>query len=195
MSTTEKPKDGSVAPVTPEELANKAGIYWNSASEEAMRLYVNEGKLILATGPGLTLVPVSGEHFKLRGETVDLFFERTERDGPLKLREVGLESKPAIYEAVQPKAVSAAEMNEFAGTYYAKELDARYVVLVQDGKLILRRKRSRDLELYAMFADAFMNENLGTLRFARDSRNRVAGFTLNAGRVKHIRFLRQSEGS
>jgi len=100
-----------------------------------------------------------------------------------------------MYEAVQPKTLSATELNEFAGKYYAKELDARYVVLVQDGKLILRRKRSRDLSLYAMFADAFMNENLGTLTFARDSRNRVEGFTLNAGRVKHIRFLRQSEGS
>ena len=191
----EKPAPASSPPVSAEQLANKAGIYWNPATEEAMRLYVNEGKLILATGPGLTLVPVSGEHFKLLGDTVDLFFDRPDREGPLKLREVRLESRPAIYEAVQPKRLSAAEMNEFAGTYYSKELDASYVVLAQDGKLILHRRKSRDLILYAMFADAFMNENLGTLRFARDSHNRVAGFALNAGRVKHIRFLRQSEGS
>jgi CubicO group peptidase (beta-lactamase class C family) len=193
--TPEETGATSAPPISAEQLADKAGIYWNSASEEAMRLYVNEGNLTLAIGQGQTLVPVSYEHFKLRGQAVDLFFDRPDRRGPLKLREVGLDSNPAIYEAVQPKTLSAAEMNELAGRYYAKELDARYVVMVQDGKLILRRKRSSDLVLYAMFADTFMNEDLGTLRFARDSRNRVAGFMLNAGRVKHIRFLRESDGS
>jgi hypothetical protein len=190
-------KDGIAGTVTlsPEQLAVRAGVYWNSASEEAMRLYVDGGKLMLAADQGITLTPVTEDHFKVAGEQVDFFFDRPNSGGPPKLREVAADGKPAVYEAVSPKALSPAEMNEFAGTYYSQELDARYVLLVQEGKLILRRKRSRDIVLYSMLAYMLMNEDLGTLTFKRDSQNRVAGFSLNAGRVKHISFARESQGS
>jgi CubicO group peptidase (beta-lactamase class C family) len=185
--------DGVAGTVTlsAEQLAGKAGIYWHSASEEAMRLYVDAGKLLLAGGPGITLTPVAEDHFKMAAEQVDFFFDRSNSGGPPSLREVAADGKPVVYEAVSPKALSPVEMSEFAGMYYSQELDARYVVLVQDGKLMLRRKRSRDIVLYGMLADGFMNEDLGTLTFKRDSQNRVAGFSLNAGRVKHISFSRE----
>jgi CubicO group peptidase (beta-lactamase class C family) len=185
--------DGVAGTVTlsAEQLAGKAGIYWHSASEEAMRLYVDAGKLLLAGGPGITLTPVAEDHFKMAAEQVDFFFDRSNSGGPPSIREVAADGKPVVYEAVSPKALSPVEMSEFAGMYYSQELDARYVVLVQDGKLMLRRKRSRDIVLYGMLADGFMNEDLGTLTFKRDSQNRVAGFSLNAGRVKHISFSRE----
>jgi CubicO group peptidase (beta-lactamase class C family) len=189
---SERPGDAGAARLSVEQLTGKAGLYWNPMAEQAVRLYVADGKLVFAGTPGLALVPVAENHFRMAGEFLDFFFETAKLGGPLSLREVGPSGKPEVYEAVAPRSLSTADIAEYAGTYYSTELDARYTVVVRDGKLFLQRKRSKVLTLYAMFADAFMNEDLGNLRFTRDSQGRVTGFTLNAGRVKHIRFVRET---
>jgi len=41
-----------------------------------------------------------------------------------------------------------------------------------------------------VFADAFMNDELGNIRFTRDEQKLVSGFRLNSTRVKRLWFAK-----
>ena len=126
------------------------------------------------------------------GPSRQLIFETSRQGGrPLRLRQIDEGSKPAIYEAVQAMTPTSAQLNEYAGNYHSEELNVTYTLSVQGGKLALRRRRSIDMPLVPTFTDAFMNEDLGLLRFTRNRQNRVSGLLLTAGRVRRLRFERR----
>ena len=56
---------------------------------------------------------------------------------------------------------------------------------------MLQRQRAADRPLLPMFADAFMNDELGNIRFTRDEQQLVSGFRLNTTRIKHLWFAKE----
>jgi len=96
-----------------------------------------------------------------------------------------------IYETIQVVAPTSAQLAEYAGTYYSEELATTYKLIIQEGKLVLQRKRAEDRPLLPMFADAFMNDELGNIRFIRDEQKFVSGFRLNSPRIKHLWFAKE----
>ena len=49
----------------------------------------------------------------------------------------------------------------------------------------------KDETLAATKADEFNSDELGVLKFSRDSEKRISGFEINAGRVRHLKFSRE----
>ncbi|HEY5885067.1 MAG TPA: serine hydrolase domain-containing protein, partial [Pyrinomonadaceae bacterium] len=177
------------SPVTlsAEELATKTGIYWNPVNDDMWILSLKEGKLVDLGGARLS--PLSSERFQVVGWSRQLIFETSPQGGrPLRLRQIDEGSKPAIYEAVPAMTPTSVQLNEYAGNYYSEELNVTYTLSVQDGKLTLRRISSKGMPLDPTFTDAFMNDDLGLLRFTRNKQNRVSGLLLTAGRVRRLRF-------
>lgn len=172
------------------ELATKTGIYWNPVDDDMWILSLKEGQLVDLGGARLS--PLSHERFQVVGRARQLIFE-TSRPGsrPLRLSQIDEGSKPAIYEAVQAMTPTPAQLNEYAGNYYSEELNVTYTLSVQGGKLALRRRKSMEMPLDPTFTDAFMNDDLGLLRFTRNRQNRVSGLLLTAGRVRRLRFERR----
>jgi len=56
---------------------------------------------------------------------------------------------------------------------------------------VLQRQRVEDRPLLPVFADAFMNDELGNIRFTRDEKKLVSGFRLNTTRIKHLWFAKE----
>ena len=56
---------------------------------------------------------------------------------------------------------------------------------------MLQRQRAEDRPLLPMFADAFINDELGNIKFTRDEKQLVSGFRLNTIRVKHLWFAKE----
>jgi CubicO group peptidase (beta-lactamase class C family) len=81
-------------------------------------------------------------------------------------------------------ALSAGQLNGFAGTYYSDELDARYALRVEGTSLRLKTGR-REVALEAAAPDA-LRAGAMELSFSADR----GEFTVNAGRVRGIRFVR-----
>lgn len=67
-----------------------------------------------------------------------------------------------------------------------------YTLVFREGKLLLRRKKFDDSALRPTFADRFTDSEIGDIKFIRDSGKRVSGFELNAGRVRHLQFSKES---
>jgi CubicO group peptidase (beta-lactamase class C family) len=83
----------------------------------------------------------------------------------------------------------ALRAEDYTGTYHSEELDVRYSIAQRAGRLELERPNASPQEMRATEPDVFAAGNLG-LRFERASDGRITGFTVQAGRVRNIRFVR-----
>ena len=81
---------------------------------------------------------------------------------------------------------TAAELTRYAGRYDSPELETSYVLSVENGKLMLHRRRSAPVALTPTTTDTFTAEGI-TYRFVRD-KGRITGFLVDAGRTRNLRF-------
>ena len=88
----------------------------------------------------------------------------------------------------QPATLSIAEVEAFAGDFYSKELDFSYSLQVREGSLQLDLRGNR-MELIPYSDDRF-GWGRRTLKFLRDVNGVVSGFTLDAGDVRSLKFLK-----
>jgi CubicO group peptidase (beta-lactamase class C family) len=83
-----------------------------------------------------------------------------------------------------------ADLAAYAGVYVSDEIDAKFTIAIEDGKLTLRRDEDQSgAALLPVAADQFRVRTL-TLRFARDAAKTVDALLVDAGRVRGIRFVR-----
>ncbi len=88
--------------------------------------------------------------------------------------------------ASAPPIPIAANLDDYAGTYYSPDVDAAYDVRVRDGKLAFRSRYSV-FEATPQGKSRFKFSNYN-FQFEVDAEGKVKGFTLNALRVWNLRF-------
>jgi hypothetical protein len=93
--------------------------------------------------------------------------------------------------AVETASPTAAQIAEFAGTYYSEELDATYRLAVENEKLTVRQKGQQPRALTPTTRDGFIGPGGGTFEFQRDAQGRVSGFLVQAGRIRGVAFARR----
>jgi hypothetical protein len=81
-------------------------------------------------------------------------------------------------------------LQTYTGTYYSPELDCNYRIVLKDHKLVLTNAKYNDspLKLYGdnhLTDDFWWMDNLDMLR---DSKNKITGFEVNSGRIRHVLF-------
>lgn len=96
---------------------------------------------------------------------------------------------------VEPFAPGARELAEYAGGYYSEELDTSYDLILQDQGLAARHWRSGDTQLFPTLKDEFRGSNwwMRNVQFTRDSDGLVTGFLVTNGRVRNLRFDKQTQ--
>jgi hypothetical protein len=97
-----------------------------------------------------------------------------------------------VYARVESYSPSASQLDEFAGIYRSDEMDAVYRIRVQDGRLRLERPKVRPGDFTPVVADTFSGPSNNVLRFTRDGQGRVNGFVLEAGRVRGVKFWKDT---
>ncbi len=142
------------------------------------------------------LSPISKTQFRAVNAPADIniTFNNAEPGKPLLMRVQIETGKPMVFEAISPPVLTPAQLAEYVGDYYSNELQTLYQVALEDGKLFLRLA-NKDTELskkplQPSLRDAFSVRGL-SLNFVRDGQGKISYFTVNAGRVKNIRFLRR----
>jgi hypothetical protein len=86
-----------------------------------------------------------------------------------------------------PASLSRMQLAEYTGSYYSPELDVTYSLRADEGRLtvMVSRMPARSIQPIAM--DVFAAGGR-TYRFQRGADGSVAGFILDAGRVRNLRF-------
>jgi len=187
----------SSARVSAAELVKWAGGYRDGFTDQFVRLEASGDGLRMAggrggRGGGGAFVPEGEARFHSgMGEAV--FAASAPHRRFTLVRPSG---DTAVFEEVPPAPVSL-EVNDFTGAYASDELDVRFTITARDGKLIMHRRPADEFELRPVYRDDFQptgrgggGGGLGTMRFARDAKGRVTGFSFYAGRVLDVRFTR-----
>ncbi len=102
--------------------------------------------------------------------------------------EAAFESQPFEKEP-EPFAPKAEDLEALAGDYYSEELDVTYSLTVREGEFFATVKYEPEWPLKPTAPRQF---SLGWVRFRfTGEKERVDGFTVSAGRVRNIGFVRQ----
>jgi CubicO group peptidase (beta-lactamase class C family) len=91
-----------------------------------------------------------------------------------------------------PDSTTAAANRGYAGTFYSEELDATFIVSARGDDLLMQRETDAAPIVMQMHgpADQFTFRGY-TVKFTRDASASIAGFTVDAGRVRGITFQRK----
>jgi CubicO group peptidase (beta-lactamase class C family) len=86
-------------------------------------------------------------------------------------------------------ALTPALLAEYAGDYRSAEVEATHTWTVEKGQLVAYANERRLGVLEPAYRDAFTRGG-SVIEVQRDRRGRITGFTVDAGRVRHLRFTR-----
>jgi hypothetical protein len=173
-------------------LEDKTGVYQSATSGMIVELFVQEDKLMAEVfGHSFELKPVSDTEFQAVDAPVDarVKFEKQEPDGP-RLVHLLMESQaPDTLEEIEVVSPGADQLAEYVGDYYSDELQVTYRFVLEDDKLYVRHNSAPQDPLKPGLDDMFRVSYVA-FHFARDDEGQVSGFTVNAGRVRNIRFFK-----
>ena len=175
------------------ELSSVAGLYWNPVADNVRQVYVKQGRLMYFRAPGNEneLAPLGVNRFLMVGvrNRTEIVFKAPRPGSPLQMVLLEAGRQPVVSDPVEPASYTARALAEFAGKYYSPELDTTYTIIPREEKLLFRTGNWGDFLLSPRFVDSFANqEEMGSLMFTRDSKNRVYGFVIRSGKVKNLRF-------
>jgi CubicO group peptidase (beta-lactamase class C family) len=173
----------------PEQISEKAGLYRNLITNEPLRLVVRDGKLFVDPGPELT--PLSRTAFRAPNGSVGTF-EFGAKGLPAILRMAVTGGDTISYLLEERWTPAAAELRQYVGEYASNEAETTYgVTLEESGKLMLRGRYGRTLELVPAYRHAFTtSDGPGLVLFRRDGRGRVTTMSFGLGRVRDLQFRR-----
>ncbi len=181
-------------PLSEADLKAKTGLYHHAVSGNLIRITLRDGKLWLSDSdePPEELQALSPTRFRVADwpSSLEMQIEPPAagaHPSPHLIRE---NSKPDVYEWVEAFEPTAAQIGEFVGAYFSDELDVTYQLTVNERKLTVEVK-NQSRPLAPAYRNAFQGPGGGLLEFTRDAQGRVTGFTVQAGRVRNIHFVRE----
>jgi CubicO group peptidase (beta-lactamase class C family) len=178
--------------VSEREAAAWAGTYWNLDTGASWTLAVKDGKLCLGARE---LTPLAADRFGIGGTPIELVFTPAREGAPRKMTWVDVD--PEVFVALPRRGLTEAELGEYAGTYRSDELNAVYTLSARDGRLAVRGWRDEYGPLQPVVADGFSLRPPSLppafVRFTRDGRKQVTGFTLSTSGCKDIGFVKAAE--
>jgi CubicO group peptidase (beta-lactamase class C family) len=190
VTAASAPIASTSAPVqlSPDDVAGKSGLYRLGPDENhIVSMSVRDGRFGVWDYYGdnyhLLMTPISANRFTLPGATLEFSPAEAGRARAWHIVDGGgqrLLELPSVTFDV-PKA----ELGAFAGAYRSEELDVVYTVSMRDSSLVLQSST-----LYPVSKDAFVGDYMGAVRFFRDQRGLVSGFTLNRQAARGVRFER-----
>jgi len=92
---------------------------------------------------------------------------------------------------VRRAAPTRQQLEAYAGTYASDEAEAELRAVVENGKLVLKRRPDATIALTPLYDDAFSAGGLGTVFFRRDTTGTVVALSVSQDRVWDLRFRKQ----
>jgi CubicO group peptidase (beta-lactamase class C family) len=161
------------------------GVWRNVERGEVRRTRVLGDTLVTTGGARTALVSLGGGRF--RSTTAEVRFEG-ELGAPARMV-VRVSGETITYTRADSVTLTPARLAEFAGSYRNDEVEATHVWKIEKEQLVLYVNDRRQGVLEPTYRDGFLRGST-VIDVQRDGRGRIAGFTVQAGRVRNLRFTR-----
>ncbi|MGZ3822130.1 MAG: hypothetical protein ACXVB6_16175, partial [Mucilaginibacter sp.] len=81
-------------------------------------------------------------------------------------------------------------LKAYTGTYNCPELDCNYRIILKNHKLVLTNAKYNDTPLTLIGDKQLTNDFwwMNNLMILRNSKNKITGFEVNSGRIRHLLF-------
>jgi CubicO group peptidase (beta-lactamase class C family) len=176
-----------------EELELNTGDFYHQNTKDFLSISLRNDRLQARSNRiDCILRPVSRTKFLSVEAPVDLIFEFEKEESNKRSRvTVRRDEGQRTYERVRLEPLRDELLKSFVGDYYSQELDVNYRIVMEDGRLRVDHENPhRPFPgglLVPKMKDMFTVQGL-LLRFDRDEQGFVTALTVDAGRVKNIRF-------
>jgi len=186
ISEPEDPQPPQAIAMSPQQIAAFEGGYVITDGTRPGTLFTvraTEDRILAA---GTELVPVGEARFRSARGTVLEFDSAPEGETrPLATLNPGTENvRMAPVPDYDP---TAADLEEFLGTYRSDEAEAAYSVELENETFVLKDRWGRGRLLQPLYPDAFSSGG-NTIIFRRNADGAVEGMSLSQGRVWDLRF-------
>jgi CubicO group peptidase (beta-lactamase class C family) len=179
-----KKEQPAIYPLTAAALGSFAGWYQNQRTGQGIRLVLKEDKLYYS--PKAYVVPIAPNVFT-DGKSVFSFRSK----GFLHMITAGKDTIP--YKRMDSVRLGD-DLQQYTGSYYSAEADARFRILLQKGHLLLHRETGVDIPLSTTYKDGFIFPG-GIVFFERDKKNAIKNMKVSIARARKVEFVRVWEAS
>ena len=174
-----------------------AGLFFNEANGQPLRLGVDGGRLRIAGGPPIDAV--TKDRFRSTDHTLRFLSDAEFELRVLSADAIEITTKEGVtfrYRRAQTYAPTAEELKAFAGRFANDETRAVFELTPAKGGLTIRVNwnDSQALELRPVDRDTFQTGGM-IFRFRRDSAGRVVALDYSNPVVRNIGFIRVGNGS
>ncbi len=193
----EKAKEKKAAKISEESIKKMVGAYIEPKTGELIRIFFSaKDKRLISriSDQSFLLEPLKENEFELLDApvSVSLRFEDQGKGKPLLLHVQQEGDEARNYQLVGLWVPQAEQLAEFGGNYFSEELQMTFRLTLKERKLYFTHKNAPPAPLLPTIKDNFTVRAL-TIRFIRDQEGMISAFTLNAGRVKNLRFEKKEE--
>lgn len=189
---SEEQDQAKVVELPKETLEAYAGLYYSSEDQATQRLEMREDKLFVALGPGLELEAIGENEFRAKLYPEARIRILDDADGKRMQVGQGGYGKATTFEQVAAPEQKPEDLKAYEGAYTSPELDSTFSFLVEEDKLLLQRRKYGKMPLIPTIQDAFTTPEFPMNIFFYRENGQVAGFKLSTGRVKGLRFIKQT---
>jgi len=172
------------------KLQEKKGAYIDPEDGAVIKLSLRGNTLILEMyGQRFSLAAISETEFKVLKAPVDtvIKFEKQKKGKPMLMHIFRDAEKSDTYESFKPAEPTPGQLKEYTGDYYSDELQVTFRLALKEGNLHFIHKNAAESPLQPTLQDKFTVRGY-RINFIRDEEKKLTGFTLDAGRVKNLRF-------
>lgn len=176
------------------QLTKFCASYWNDKDSYSRKIYLKNDTLIYSRGDNneSKLIPISKNEFRMDGVAADLIvkFEKT-REGVKSMIVTIDNGTPIKSIAFEPLTYGVKEYKKYEGSYYSKELNVNYDLIIANGQLILYINGKEISTMEAVRENTLSSSDFGVFEFFDSTADSIEGFKLMAGRVRNLKFIKK----
>lgn len=166
-------------------LALRTGVWLSPTTGDVRRISLVEDRLVVGVGDTTSLIPLAVNRFRTPAGTI-LTFDQGPDGAELRLERNGRPLDRLVRQS--ESRMSNAELSQLAGSWYAEELGTSWDLAASGDTLRVLVRGRRLTDLFATLPGGFSD---GSLHLTFDRTSRPGRFTIQAGRVRGIRFVRR----
>ncbi|MDP2884177.1 MAG: serine hydrolase domain-containing protein [Ignavibacteria bacterium] len=176
-------------------LKARAGLYRNPRLDTPLRLSLRDGRLYVGRSE---LLPLSDMDF-LVGNGPNRILFSTRGQGNRFSFSFATSEDTTQFEPAEEVSPTVAQLQELEGLFHSEEVEVTYSVLVQDGKLSLRRRPDAVRLLTPTYRDTYVAQSVRSgfgesgewvVRFRRDQDGHVVSLSIRLPRAYDLLFAR-----
>jgi CubicO group peptidase (beta-lactamase class C family) len=173
------------AEVSVATLRGLAGVWRNDERGEVRRTRLKGDTLVSDGDTPTPYVPLGEGRFR-NGRVTEIRFQMDSTPARMLVRTT---TGSVTYTRAEAATLDSAKLAEYVGDYRNDEVEVTHTWKLEKGQLVVYAGYRRLGVLEPSYQDGFTRGG-SVIDVTRDKRGRITGFTLESGRVRHLRFTR-----